>query len=123
MKTRQGFVSNSSSSSFIIAYKGDKPTVSRLVDVLGVRPNALLYDFSIAIAEYLLTAEELDDYDKENMKIFPKSYGLQGHLFHEGFTILKGSCLDERWGIEAAMVDLELDYESDDLVIKKEAGY
>ena len=36
MKIRDGFVSNSSSSSFIVAYKGKKPTEAQLMESCGI---------------------------------------------------------------------------------------
>ena len=39
MKIRTGFVSNSSSSSFLVCYKGEKPDDEKLMELFGVVPG------------------------------------------------------------------------------------
>jgi hypothetical protein len=52
MKIRQGFVSNSSSSSFIIGCKG-KPTKKKLLDFLEVGKSSPLYPFAEEMAGFI----------------------------------------------------------------------
>jgi len=58
MKIRHGFVSNSSSSSFIIGIKDNKDfdeglTKDALIKVFGVERTSLLYNLSVGISEYI----------------------------------------------------------------------
>lgn len=55
VKYRHGFVSNSSSSSFMLAFKG-KITKERLMEWLGVRPGAFMYSFCGKVADYILSS-------------------------------------------------------------------
>lgn len=126
MKIRNGFVSNSSSSSYVIAYKGEL-TSERILEAMEVSKNSPLYDIAIEMSKLFVSlgkkytkiteAVEDEDFLYECPEMLEK--------MKEGFSICKGECSDENYGngMELAMVNLDFDYESEDLIIKKEAGY
>ena len=123
---RKGFVSNSSSSSFIIAIKGEL-TVERLMrwakiaedsplnftvyDILSCLINSV--DFKYTDAEMYAEGGGIgkEDVDREAAK-----YLKDGFAVHVGTLHTDSGVEDE---LTLAMMDI--DYESDDLIIKHKA--
>lgn len=135
MKIRAGFVSNSSSSSFIIGVpkgteltekmiksaldidlpKGNilKPLADKMVSILcdhaqKTDANTLASDWGYNTVEEFLKGQKKSDEVK---------------LIERGFDIYCGDVSSEEQGFESAMCDMDFDYESDTIVIKKEGGY
>lgn len=75
MKLRTGFVSNSSSSSFVIWYKDDL-TKENLIKAMGVDKNNPLYFFADDLSDYVI-AESKDSYNKpiDTFEELAKDYG------------------------------------------------
>lgn len=75
MKLRTGFVSNSSSSSFVIWYKDDL-TKENLIKAMGVDKNNPLYFFADDLSDYII-AESKDSYNKpiDTFEELAKGYG------------------------------------------------
>ena len=75
MKLRTGFVSNSSSSSFVIWYKDDL-TKENLIKAMGVDKNNPLYFFADDLSNYVIT-ESKDSYNKpiDTFEELAKDYG------------------------------------------------
>ena len=75
MKLRTGFVSNSSSSSFVIWYKDDL-TKENLIKAMGVDKNNPLYFFADDLSDYVIT-ESKDSYNKpiDTFEELAKAYG------------------------------------------------
>lgn len=75
MKLRTGFVSNSSSSSFVIWYKDDL-TKENLINAMGVDKNNPLYFFADDLSDYVIT-ESKSSYNKpiDTFEELAKDYG------------------------------------------------
>jgi len=75
MKLRTGFVSNSSSSSFVIWYKDDL-TKENLIKAMGVDKNNPLYFFADDLSDYVIT-ESKSSYNKpiDTFEELAKDYG------------------------------------------------
>lgn len=75
MKLRTSFVSNSSSSSFVIWYKDDL-TKENLIKAMGVDKNNPLYFFADDLSDYVI-AESKDSYNKpiDTFEKLAKDYG------------------------------------------------
>jgi hypothetical protein len=130
MKIRNGFVSNSSSSSFLVISKNGELTTDKLIEVFGVPEASPLYDMSCELAsEMFHSCEELtlDEYaenyydDLEEFKQeSPKKYQEFVEGDKKGWKIYLGSAdsCDQ-----ATLCELGFDYEDDEIKIEKESGY
>lgn len=129
MKVRQGFVSNSSSSSFILAVKGDL-TKDKLLKAFKVPKDSPMYsvakdmiDIIICNSKVMTTRELLDDYCVDDIDELPieqrEVIGKAGGKF----SMYCGFASSEEGGIEGALCELDINHESDDLIFKKEGGY
>ncbi len=120
MKIRGSFVSNSSSSSFIIAAKGEL-TEDLIMQALGIADTSPLYSFAKKVAGVLASAEAMDF---EALEDWGDEDGTLMRLLKRGFTIYEGSASDEDYNsAETAVCNMYINYESPDLVIIKEGGY
>ena len=119
MKIRSGLVSNSSSSSFIIAVKG-KLDKEAILTALGVPQTSPLYSFAENMADALMNAEEMTF---QNLAEWGDD-GTLRDLIKKGLTIYEGSASDDDYrSAEAALCDMTIHFDSEDLVIIKEGGY
>ena len=134
MKIRTGFVSNSSSSSFIVACKKDLFDVSddTLNDVFKISKDSPIYkicsilmdcirDNSTEITDFIEYVKDrygndLDylDYD-DNKKIMK--------LLNSGWKVYSGEFSDESGGVEGLLCNMDLNFEDENFVIIHEAGY
>lgn len=126
MKTRTGFVSNSSSSSFIITTK-EPLSKSNLLDIFNVPILSPLYPFAKDMAEWFYNNSEL---------INVKKY-IEEHCFDDDEElppiimdaitnkklIYAGSAADDCEAVEAAICDMTIKYISADFSIEKEGSY
>lgn len=121
MKNRLGFVSNSSSSSFIIATKGDGVNLKNKVSkVMGVDTSHPLYnvvddiiDCFVDSTERVTIKEAVEDgmYDIDDM-------------VNKGFTTFYyGSASNEGDAVEAMVCDIGFNYEDEEILILKDGGY
>lgn len=125
MKIRNGFVSNSSSSSFVIASK--KPLSEELfMQVLGVPENSPLSTFAKEISKWfvenakkLTIKEYLDKYDYGGDDI-PE---IVKKAIKKDLTIYAGYAANDDGHLEEAICNMDFDYESDDFIIEKDGGY
>ncbi len=119
MKTRNGFVSNSSSSSFIIMCKGEL-TEKRLLDAFRVPKESPVFDLVKGVISCLMEAEELskDEFEKDH---YQDDELIQA--FKDGKKIYMGRACDDGDYLERVLCDMYLNYKSDDLTITKEGGY
>jgi len=135
MKIRSGFVSNSSSSSFIIGH--DKKLKSaklkeKLINVFGVNEKSPLYNTSLSIIESLLNcseemtkAEVMADWGVDDDDFDMITDGeIYKDIFDKKFICRSGSVAnDSEESSEMMLVDMSLDYKDDELIIYKEGGY
>lgn len=135
MKIRTNLVSNSSSSSFIIATRNEVTDAELKNVVLGamnVPADSPLYEFAKDVAsrlantrdEYTVT-ELLEDWGDESTMKFARYWPLIAKAINRGFThFYRGSASSQSDNpAELALVEIGLEYEGDNIVIEKEAGY
>jgi len=129
MKIRTGFVSNSSSSSFIILYKGNKEQLEeKLKTVVEVPEDHALYSILKdaskvvikSIEEEFTTPEEIQKsnsfFDEEKQETIARLEG--------GFHIFTGAFADDYEGSLASLLcNNGLNYKSADLIIECDGGY
>ena len=125
MKIRTGFVSNSSSSSFIVAYKGklkeEVEEAFKLPEGHPLKKFSVSSEFSNSIRETFTNLSEYIEYvkeerDDENEEIVS--------LLSKGYTVATGYFSDDSGNsIETFLCEADIDYESENLVIKKSGGY
>ena len=126
MKTRLGFVSNSSSSSFIIVSK-EPLTRQIMLDALKVPNDSLFTNFAGNVADWFVeNSEEVtfdwfnDQYDWE-----PDEYPEMVQMADlEGWHIYQGDASDNGYGaVEGAICDMSLVFRNDTFGIEKEGSY
>ena len=131
MKVRAGFVSNSSSSSFIVALRGDKKLdVDTLVSLFRVPEDSPMYRIAVNMAQAMYNRankhdekEILYNWGYDTIEEAIEKGCKQAKLLKEGFTVYSGYASDEDGGIEAMLCNTEIDFESDDIVVYSEGGY
>jgi plasmid replication initiation protein len=132
MKIRNGFVSNSSSSSFIISVKnGVEFNEQLLLRAFGIGEDSVLYNLAVEMAKALIRNSEeasyksfkeaVEELTEEDFNFYAKEKSL-------GNKVYFGSVSDQSfdgsdYGAEFALVQVGLNYESDELKIFKEEGY
>ena len=124
MKIRDGFVSNSSSSSFIVAYKGEKPTQEQVMEAVGIAKGSPAAELFGGIFKELLGAKRMSKEDiKEMREYYPDNEALK--LLDDGWTVLQGLASDEgNDPDESFLCFSEIDVSTDTFrIIKEEAGY
>lgn len=133
MKTRIGFVSNSSSSSFILAVKG-KTLKQALQELDDYEKNGL---FASIMGEIINTIESNSKLLNEESVSYEMGYDsleefyLSGEhnadkireLYRQGFKVYVGSFSDEDEPAEALLCNMDLNYKSPNLVMIHEGGY
>lgn len=124
MKIRNGFVSNSSSSSFIIGVKGEL-TEEKLMKSLKVDVNSPLYPLAKGMAQVMLKSEEftLEELLKDRGCDVVDLTSLEKKIFDKGFKLYQGYAADDGCDPELALCNLSIDYADDEIIISKENSY
>lgn len=126
MKIRNGFVSNSSSSSFIIAYKGILDCDEFTESVLLIPKKSPLFEFGRNVIDKLFKCSEevsdVSDAVEEGYLSSDEGKDVE-KMKADGFTVRAGSLSSEEWGLEGLLCDTDLNIKSDTLIIKHAGGY
>jgi len=118
MKTRKGFVSNSSSSSFVIGFKNDEEnlTEERLLPLFKVESGSIFYPFAKEMCRLIVELSEVynprkdwdEDFNAENLK-------------KEGYKKVYVGCSSTgEGGLEGVLCEMELNYKDDHFAFIKE---
>lgn len=125
MKTRLHFVSNSSSSSFIICCKDNALTQDLLLQVFKIDISSPFYPFVKELSKYIIdSAFKLED--KEALEYLQYNYNKDILLkfYKKGYAIYEGSAAsDSSDSLERILCEMEINYEDDQICILKESGY
>jgi len=137
VKVRSGFVSNSSSSSFIIGVKGEGSLDDKLAVMKHEIPsnnpmsgllNPLIDDILSTVrqcSEKVELEDWLDTYDFSSIEEARESWGKDViDLFEKGMSVYEGAFSDEGTsGAETLLCYTSLNFKSDDFVMIHEGGY
>jgi hypothetical protein len=139
MKIRQGFVSNSSSSSFIIGHKGDlKEEILKAFEI-KIPANYPIENFRTDIPEKVYSSVDdtyntWDDYIKDHWyrDVPPTNDDIKNNsdlsfvkgLFDKGFIVSVGGFSDDSdSGISSLLCDSTIDVDTPTFVMQQEGGY
>lgn len=122
MKIRKGFVSNSSSTSFVICFKDLKILKQDLKDLLRLNDNFDPYDF---IVDFIL--KDGNEVTKENFKDYYKSEYFEKmgfdiiKMIDSGFEIIECESNDWVEGLKSIIArnNVDLDIETKNTIIKQ----
>lgn len=130
MKIRRGYVSNSSSSSFIIALYDKKLSSDVLLEAFQVSEESPLYVIAKEMAQVMTNKANV--YDEEEI-LYNFGYSSLDEaiqdgnkhaiLLSKGFSVYGGYASDDDGGVEAMVCNTRINFESDTLVIQSEGGY
>jgi len=147
MKIRNGFVSNSSSSSFVVMMKGNKKmSEETILKTFDVSEKSPLYSFSKDLAQWMIRNLEEQDikgihdyyigsYGKENptedemiQEIIDDYGGIDKDdlekIKNKEYRYYSGSTSsDSGEAIESYLCESSFDIDTDDIIIKGEGGY
>jgi hypothetical protein len=138
MKIRSGFVSNSSSSSFIVAVPNNTDPEEAIREAFllpkGHPMEGLVNQICRAVLRNgdIMTKEEYaDNYwgeipktEEEWDKFWKDSqYPQAKELYDKGWSVFHGYFSDEDGGLESGLCNTDINIESDNLVMIHEGGY
>jgi len=133
MKIRFGFVSNSSSSSFIIAFKGNEDELrEKLKNIFGgTLPDKYPIKSMPPIGD--VVADNVEDDPIKTLKDWDDRYGdwnnpYENHVrfikrLNEGWTVYYGGFDDDRSKLEKFLCNSDIDFEDEEILIWQKGGY
>jgi len=136
MKIRNGFVSNSSSSSFMVGLPrglSDKEKREFLLNKMGVDKNSFFYVAAKGVADCIINSTPMkdakaliDDYGYNSVEDMREDYPDWVELFEDSrqLEIYAGSASNEDYDLgEQLFCEMEWKVSDDDFYINKEAGF
>ena len=132
MKIRSGFVSNSSSSSFIIIGFKDELTKESVLEALKVDKNSPLHDFAEQLAKFIVKKKDssynsvlktIEDYQEEyGYETVEDIEAEKRELFENGFTIINTyvSYSNSDCPIESYLANSNFEVKTENLYLKSE---
>lgn len=127
MKIRMDFVTNSSSSSFILGVK-DELTKEKILNMMKVPEDSLLRGLADEFASIIYSNsskfkldEILEDYGCEDISELPDMY--KKIIGNDEFIFYEGAVSDEISSIYSTLCHMDFDYEDENFIFYKEAGY
>lgn len=121
MKVRIGFVTNSSSSSYIIGVHGEL-TEEKLWRMFGVKEGSLFAPFAKELVRFIV--RDAQKYTKEEALVErDELWGVLPKIFDSGMTCYIGWASDQDSSIENALCEMEIHYEDENLILEKEGSY
>ena len=124
MKKRSGFVSNSSSSSFIVGFKGDK-TFGNFIDFLEINPGTIGYNILesrfFKVYDNLINLDDNYDGDWRESYAYGDDHDELIELEKDGYTLysVELDSYDDRDIFDCGKIN----YKSDNLYIKFDDSY
>ena len=125
MKTRLGFVSNSSSSSFILGVKGVPFSASTISTCLGVQEHSPLWPFAKQVSEWCvanLKATDIDNLIRYYGCVEDAPAAIRDAIA-QGYTVYTGYASSDESGVEQVLCEMDLHYKSDTILLEKDGGY
>jgi len=137
MKIRNGFVSNSSSSSFVLAFNGNKKDLEKKIDeIFGVTPEnyPIKNSFKGWGKTFVAACENGEEYKGvKGIKEYCEEYGLEDETeiddiilsyLKKDWTVYTGGFGDDCGdSIDAYLCNAEIKWSDDELFIEQEGGY
>lgn len=127
MKIRMDFVTNSSSSSFILGVK-DKLTKEKVLNMMKVPGDSPLRELAEEFAGIIYSNsskfkldEILEDYGCEDISELPDMY--KKIIGNDEFVFYEGTVSDEINNVYSILCNMDFHYEDENFIFYKEAGY
>ena len=107
---RTDFITNSSSSSYIIGVHGEL-TEKKLLKIFGVPKDSLLYSFAKELAGFIVG--DVKEWSKEDiLEEWEELWGVMPKIFDSGMTCYVGSASSEGYDMEQTLCSMDISYES-----------
>jgi len=121
MKARLDFVTNSSTSSYVVGVHGEL-TEEKLWHMFGVTEDSLLAPLGKELAKHIVN--NVQAYTREEVIAeWDELWGISPKVFDLGMTCYVGWASTEEYGIEQILCQMEIHHEDEGLIFEKESSY